>query len=716
MLNNAQKYVKGKMPAPGPCADFGNTKPKPTYVTIPRALDPSKSVLDPATQLWSVNNTPNQPELFSQGVSSLETRIYDPYHSHSTVKDDGDKHWHKHTCICCGRIEHHLHVRRTPQDQDAYYDKNTAAAHCSNCGFRQCGFNQKVTFQVSEVRGIGGLKAYYLDTKMPFHPAIPENARKFDKPLFVHYVLKGVHWYAKFDKEKLCFRMSFSTSVTQHLVQLKDGPFVYDGEIRENDHHLQLGNPPSVNHFKIHERAITSYMPQRDYHRRTDEKKTCLHWGQKKLLIQEIEFLTQNMGEDNRVLYIGASPGTHIPILSEWFPTMAFILYDPEPIRFTPNARTRYYNKRFERADAKLMQGCLLISDIRTMGATYTDSEKYIAGDMQNQREIYHALKPRAALMKFRLPYNHGVTFYPEGELLLPIWGPQTTTEVRLRTKKYWGLEHDVAYGHKHLENQMFYFNTVFRPANFYDALENKDHFPLGYDTCYDCVGELNVIDRYMNTKYRGHFIRAFERVPEFDFKRKLEEGNILPEKRRRTYTEDAAAERKKVVDCLVNYWQHATAEPFEILAGLKGEISEYEEAKTNAQAKDEAGDVLVLSLMLYYRENFGPDWMIPKRVEFILDMNKGYYEKIHKRIMENGCPRSTDHHRPVDHPCPNYNYEYPLPVGSNKKCGYCGGDFTSLTPKMFCSSTCLKLSTLGKAVQTANLDDLAAVCNEVRK
>src|SRR5688572_5255739 len=67
-------------------------------------------------------------------------------------------------------------------------------------------------------------------------------------------------------------------------------------------------------------------------HKTAGEKKTVIHWGQRKLLLSEIEFLTWHAFHGCAVVYAGAAPGTHIPYLCKLFPwVQKWILYDPTP-------------------------------------------------------------------------------------------------------------------------------------------------------------------------------------------------------------------------------------------------------------------------------------------------------------------------------------------------------------------------------------------------
>lgn len=51
---------------------------------------------------------------------------------------------------------------------------------------------------------------------------------------------------------------------------------------------------------------------------------------------------------------------------------------------------------------------------------------------MDWQLSWYRIMQPQAAMFKFRLPWDSGSSKYLGGDIYLPIWGPQTTTEARL--------------------------------------------------------------------------------------------------------------------------------------------------------------------------------------------------------------------------------------------------------------------------------------------
>lgn len=104
-----------------------------------------------------------------------------------------------------------------------------------------------------------------------------------------------------------------------------------------------------------------------------------------------------------------------------------------------------------------------------------------MAQDMTWQRDWHEAMQPKAGMYKFRLPWQAGQTEYLDGEIYLPIWGPQTTTEARLVSRGGTRLWDNTAY-----EEMMFYFNTVTRLTACDHDVEAD-----GLDHCFDCASEV---------------------------------------------------------------------------------------------------------------------------------------------------------------------------------------------------------------------------------
>lgn len=68
-----------------------------------------------------------------------------------------------------------------------------------------------------------------------------------------------------------------------------------------------------------------------EYEPSQDIQRGGIHWGQRKLLMAEVDFLSQNSipGEKSIAFYIGAAPFEHGSVLAQWFPNVNFWLCDP---------------------------------------------------------------------------------------------------------------------------------------------------------------------------------------------------------------------------------------------------------------------------------------------------------------------------------------------------------------------------------------------------
>eukprot|EP00439_Symbiodinium_sp_Y106_P039077 s385_g4.t1 len=253
---------------------------------------------------------------------------------------------------------------------------------------------------------------------------------------------------------------------------------------------------------------------ERPYKSRSNESKTVLHWGQRKLMLAEIEFLTEYYETGSWVVYAGAAPGTHIRLLAKMFPKLRFVLIDCRPfsdhlnkaakellwIDGTPRIRCeqKYFTdetaKEFEHSE-----GVLFISDVRTSkdaeeGDDYP-SQKEVEDDMRVQERWHLLMKPVASCFKFRLPWDAGSTKYLNGTLHLPVWGPATTTESRLFVE-FQGLDSERcfrSYDNRKYEQQMFYFNTHRRIAKYKHEFE--DYFRC---CCFDCTSEAAILTKYL--------------------------------------------------------------------------------------------------------------------------------------------------------------------------------------------------------------------------
>lgn len=291
-----------------------------------------------------------------------------------------------------------------------------------------------------------------------------------------------------------------------------------------------------------------------DYRKRTIEFKPPLHWGQRKLLLNEIEFLTQFGNLSKIVLYIGAADGKHIGLLANMFKKHKFILYDSNEFDncLTSISNIEIKKQLFTDNDINLYkdQNVLMISDIRNMPNGYIkslpdemgddlniDLEEMVKLDMEMQKKWVLEIKPIMSMLKFRLPYKPGKTEYFDGDILFQAWAPPTSTETRLIVGK--DIKYKI-YDNVEYESIMYRFNrcTRIQPFELFDDLR-LDNFNISKS--YDLTTEIYIIHEYLKKiKNRdgdlsdeiNKIIRDINKHLGKDFKEKYIEKKILFETR----------------------------------------------------------------------------------------------------------------------------------------------------------------------------------------
>ncbi len=235
-------------------------------------------------------------------------------------------------------------------------------------------------------------------------------------------------------------------------------------------------------------------------------KRSTLHVGVRKLLMQEIEFLNKFGEKGMLVVYAGAAPGQHIKVLAELFPDLIFLLLDSAPFRCEATDKLMIWQQSDPYSENVLMEvrarreRKLFISDMHTGGSSDRPEvvDQYVAADMEKQMEWHQRLAPEASLLKFRLPWEEGTSAYLDGELFFSCFGPQTTTETRLLVlPKGQGRLRD--YDHKAYEEQMFYFNRMVRVQYYEHDVVSPD-----LDHCFDCARTVQILSDYLITNSHG--------------------------------------------------------------------------------------------------------------------------------------------------------------------------------------------------------------------
>jgi hypothetical protein len=257
-------------------------------------------------------------------------------------------------------------------------------------------------------------------------------------------------------------------------------------------------------------RTITDGFPEIKYEYRPNEYVKSLHFGQLKLLLSEIEFLMIAMQDHVAIkstkpivcLYIGAAPGNHTKYLSDLFPEVKFVLYDPRPFVVKPSSRIEIHQQLYLEEDAaewkkKSDQYYLaFVSDIRVNG-----TEEQIVLDMELQKNQWITLNPDISMFKFRLPWGEGETEYMKGDIYLQIYPRINSTETRLIVKKDAPM---IIYDNLKYERQCAAHNAARKTQCFASHLPEM-HTDTGInpiDCCYDCVSYAVIVRDYL--QFRG--------------------------------------------------------------------------------------------------------------------------------------------------------------------------------------------------------------------
>jgi len=254
---------------------------------------------------------------------------------------------------------------------------------------------------------------------------------------------------------------------------------------------------------------LTPDYPELEYRRRADEEKKACPWGQRKLCIVELLFLTRYWNKETVpspiMVYAGAAPGKHIYFLANCFPAFTFHLYDPAEFQIVSTQRVICHREFFTDDTAKLWSGrsdIFFVSDVRMSNyetRTPLENEKNIWEEMEAQRRWAEIISPISSLLKFRLPYagfnlpfvKEGKVEYLDGDVYFQPWSPQTTTETRLVPNgkvKNWDI--------KKYESQLFHHNVVVRESqNFpHKVIDTSREILNDYDSFF----EVTTIEEYL--------------------------------------------------------------------------------------------------------------------------------------------------------------------------------------------------------------------------
>jgi hypothetical protein len=294
------------------------------------------------------------------------------------------------------------------------------------------------------------------------------------------------------------------------------------------------GEPENFSEIPIHTQINFETDITMSYSKGHKVTKGGIHWGQRKLLLSEIDFFTHFLkrGEKAVAYYIGAAPFDHGRILLEMFPDLTFVLCDPrdvwsdelrqeanrshprviiecgwvdeEHIKNLISEVATEGRGTFKVETIRKATKVFFVSDIRstsTLEVGTIDNEVKVHDDMLLQQKLAQQFgdamtaigKQFAASFKFRMPFFDEIGgsdySYLGGILKTQPWSRPKSTELRL----WWTPEDgQITYNKKKLEDIMMYHNSVLRDATFGST------GMVGYCECHDCHYEIQIMSSYI--------------------------------------------------------------------------------------------------------------------------------------------------------------------------------------------------------------------------
>lgn len=220
--------------------------------------------------------------------------------------------------------------------------------------------------------------------------------------------------------------------------------------------------------------------PEKTYQERISSNYPFVKWGQRKLMITEVQFLTlfwdPEKVPDPIIVYAGAAHGKHISLLAQFFPEATFHLYDPRKFVIkADNKQIFIYNQLFTDQDAIQWSGrnnVYFICDIRSGqdDSSFAEFERAIGKDMKDQERWTEIMNPVYAHLKFRIPFlkeEFGQYMeYLYGYLFIQPWIGEKSTELRLVISGTSGKK--IEWNTYKIESQMFYHNVEVRGKNMF--------------------------------------------------------------------------------------------------------------------------------------------------------------------------------------------------------------------------------------------------------
>ena len=299
-----------------------------------------------------------------------------------------------------------------------------------------------------------------------------------------------------------------------------------DKENQQQRHEEEVFRPSSSSRELCYLRSSSMDYRPRDVH----EKSGLIHCPNIKMLVNDVAFLTERARDGDMVIYVGGTIGNYLPILGKMFPNLQFLVYDGNPTSMhyrSPqdekasniHLKPTWFSEKEARTLAAMRHPTpydssktLLMVDSRNITKLALNQEdllsslpqsksagalrsivtdENIEADLADQHAWVHALRPRAAMLKFRIPFSAtgSPLSYFAGRLYLQPFAQRSSTEVRLCVDAEANADGTYAYPLASYPAQMhdgclFHHNTIVRRQHLASPCRIKVGSPLVQTVC----------------------------------------------------------------------------------------------------------------------------------------------------------------------------------------------------------------------------------------
>lgn len=196
------------------------------------------------------------------------------------------------------------------------------------------------------------------------------------------------------------------------------------------------------------------------------------HIGQRKLLIDEILFLTIYSKAQDYIIYVvydSISAISHITILSKLFPDLNFHVWDSNAdLKGTKHEsdRIKTFKREFKNEDALTYRKEYKEKGFRLIFICDIGTEESNLDKNNIKQSIWlDLMKPSMAMLKFKPPFpEQNKTYeYCDGTIWVQAYGPRFSTETRLIVPEFKDASPKKIYNLVDHENKMYFFNLIIR-------------------------------------------------------------------------------------------------------------------------------------------------------------------------------------------------------------------------------------------------------------